>query len=236
MDITKARTISAARAKIEKAAGEHGLAALVNNAGVAVAGPLETLPLDDFRHQIEVNLTGHLAVTQAMLPMLRTARGRIVNISSIGGLISTPFNAPYHVSKWGLEALSDSLRNELAPWDIDVIVVEPGSIATEIWDRGIERAKETRAKLGEETEKLYGPALDTITEVTRKTGEAGIPVEKVSRTIGKALTARRPRTRYMVGRDARVMINGKRMLSDRAFDRFTVKATGIPGRGSATGD
>jgi NAD(P)-dependent dehydrogenase (short-subunit alcohol dehydrogenase family) len=236
MDITKARTISAARAKLEKATGDRGLAALVNNAGVAVAGPLETLPLAEFRNQIEVNLTGHLAVTQAMLPMLRTARGRIVNITSIGGLVSLPFSGPYHASKWALEALSDALRIELAPWGIDVIVVEPGSIATDIWDRGIDRAEENRAKLGEDTEELYGDALDAIVEAMGKMGEAGIPVQKPARTIAKALTARRPKTRYLVGRDAKGMIAGKRLLPDRAFDKIVVRTAGVPGRGSATGD
>jgi NAD(P)-dependent dehydrogenase (short-subunit alcohol dehydrogenase family) len=235
LDITKPRTISAARAKLAKATGSEGLAALVNNAGVAVAGPLETLPLADFRDQIEVNMTGHLAVTQAMLPMLRAARGRIVNITSIGGLVAYPFSGPYHASKWGLEALSDALRAELAPWDIDVIVIEPGSIATDIWDRGINRADAARKKLGKETEELYGDAMDAMTRTMRETGESGIPAEKPARVIAKALTARRPKTRYIVGADAKVAIKGKRLLSDRAFDKLVVKRTGIPGRGSATG-
>jgi NAD(P)-dependent dehydrogenase (short-subunit alcohol dehydrogenase family) len=236
LDVTKSRTISAAAKAIEKASGKDGLAALVNNAGVAVAGPLELLPLDEFRHQIETNMTGHLAVTQAMLPLLRRAEGRIVNITSIGGLVSYPFSGPYHASKWGLEALSDALRNELAPWNIDVIVVEPGSIATDIWDRGIDRADELREKLGEEGEKLYGEAMSAMTETMRKTGESGIPAEKAAKVIAKALTARRPKTRYLVGKDARGAITAKRTLSDRTFDRIVVKTTGIPGRGSATGD
>jgi hypothetical protein len=115
-----------------------------------------------------------------------------------------------------------------------VIAVEPGSIATDIWDRGIARADETRAKLGKETERLYGDAMDAMTETMRKTGEKGIPVEKVSKVIAKALTARRPKTRYLVGADAKGAITGKRLLSDRAFDRVVVQQTGIPGRDSAT--
>lgn len=236
LDVTKPRTISSARAKLEKATGDDGLAALVNNAGVAIAGPLETLPLEEFRNQIEINLTGHLAVTQAMLPMLRAGRGRIVNITSIGGLVAYPFSGPYHASKWGLEALSDALRAELAPWGIDVIVVEPGSIATEIWSRGIDKAGAVRERLGAETEALYGEAMDAMTETMRKTGEAGIPPAKVAKVIARALTARRPKTRYLVGKDARGAIAGKRILPDRAFDKIVVKTTGIPGRGSATGD
>lgn len=236
IDVTKPASIAKAEAAVSEAAGERGLSALVNNAGIAVSGPLETLPLDDFRKQLEVNLTGHLAVTQAMLPLLRTARGRIVNVTSIGGRIAYPFTGPYHASKWGLEALSDSLRVELQPWGIDVIVIEPGNIATEIWDRGLDKAAETREKLGPKSERLYGKALDKMEKTMRKAGESGIPAEKVADTIAEALTASRPRTRYLIGRDAKGALTGKRLLPDRAFDQVVTRLTGLPGRGSAVKD
>jgi NAD(P)-dependent dehydrogenase (short-subunit alcohol dehydrogenase family) len=236
IDVTKPASIAKAEAAVSEAAGERGLAALVNNAGIAISGPLELLPLEDFRKQLEVNLTGHLAVTQAMLPLLRTARGRIVNVTSIGGRIAYPFTGPYHASKWGLEALSDSLRVELQPWGIDVIVVEPGNIATEIWDRGLDKGAETREKLGEEGQRLYGPALDKMEKTMRKAGESGMPAEKVAETIADALSANRPRTRYLIGRDARGALTGKQLLPDRAFDQVVTRLTGIPGRGSAVED
>lgn len=236
IDVTKPASIAKAKAAISETAGERGLAALVNNAGIAISGPLELLPLDDFRKQLEVNLTGHLAVTQAMLPLLRTARGRIVNVTSIGGRIAYPFTGPYHASKWGLEALSDSLRVELQPWGIDVIVIEPGNIATEIWDRGLDTGAETREKLGAEGQRLYGKALDKIEKTMRKAGESGIPAEKVAETIAEALSAERPRTRYLIGSDAKRALTGKQLLPDRAFDQVVTRLTGIPGRDSAVED
>ncbi|MFN2613100.1 MAG: SDR family oxidoreductase [Solirubrobacterales bacterium] len=236
IDVTKPASIARAEATVSRMAGARGLAALVNNAGIAVAGPLELLPLDDFRHSLEVNLTGHLAVTQAMLPLLREARGRIVNITSIGGRIAYPFAGPYHASKWGLEAVSDSLRGELQPWGIDVIVIEPGSIATDIWTRGLDQAAETRKKLGAEGKRLYGPALDALEQTMRDADEAGIPAERVAKTIAKALTATRPKTRYLIGRDARGALTAKRLLSDRRFDKLVTRLTKIPGRDSAVKD
>lgn len=236
IDVTKPATIARAKTTVTRKAGAKGLAALVNNAGTAFAGPLELLPLEDFRRQLEVNLTGHLAVTQAMLPLLRKARGRIVNITSIGGRIAYPFNGPYHASKWGLEAVSDSLRIELAPWGIDVIVIEPGSIATDIWDHGLAQAAELRKKLGAEGKRLYGPAMDAIEKTMRDAADAGIPPEKVSETIAKALITSRPKTRYLIGRDARGALTAKRLLSDRGFDKVVTRLTKIPGRDSAVKD
>jgi NAD(P)-dependent dehydrogenase (short-subunit alcohol dehydrogenase family) len=235
IDVTKPATIARAKTAIGRKAGKDGVSALVNNAGVAIAGPLEFLPLDDFRRQIEVNLTGHLAVTQALLPQLRKARGRIVNITSIGGLVSTPFNGPYHAAKWGLEALTDALRVELQPWGIDVIAIEPGSVATEIWDRGLDRAKEMREAMPPDAEDLYESAFDAAFELTEKTRDGGIPPEKAAKVIRKALTSRRPKTRYLVGRDARSAISAKRVLSDRAWDRMITRIAKVPKRDSALG-
>src|SRR5688500_9161604 len=136
IDVTDAGEIAAARDRVGEEVGERGLAGLVNNAGIAVPGPLEHLPLDEIRRQLEVNVLGQIAVTQAFLPLLRTARGRIVNIGSIGGRVALPLLGPYAGSKHAMEGISDSLRRELRPWGIEVSLVRPGPIATEIWERG----------------------------------------------------------------------------------------------------
>src|SRR2546426_8845647 len=135
MDVPDTASIARARAEVERALGGAPLAGLVNNAGIPVAGPLELLPLDELRRVLEVNLVGAVAVTQAFLPLLKAARGRIVNISSLAGRAALPFLGPYAASKFALEALSDSLRRELWPFGIEVIVIEPGNIQSKIWDK-----------------------------------------------------------------------------------------------------
>jgi NAD(P)-dependent dehydrogenase (short-subunit alcohol dehydrogenase family) len=227
IDVTDAASIEAAAATVSEQAG-GGLAGLVNNAGVAYTGPLEFVALDDLRHQLEVNLIGHLAVTQAMLPELRKARGRIVNVTSIGGLVATPFFGPYVASKFALEAVSDCLRIELRPWGIETIAIEPGSAATEIWDSGQSIADETRARMGAEAERLYGAALDQTERISAQTGARGIPPEEVARVIHKALTVRRPRARYTVGRDAVGMRFASRLLPDKLWDRIVARSLKLP--------
>ncbi len=140
IDVTDADQIASASSAVTDAVGADGLWGLVNNAGVAVPGPVESLPIDDLRRQLEVNLVGQVAVTQALLPSLRRARGRVLNMTSVGGRVGTPFMGAYHASKFGLEGISDALRRELAGVGVDVCAIEPGSIATAIWDRGREHA------------------------------------------------------------------------------------------------
>lgn len=227
LDVTDAKQVSDAAARIGGDRGQAGLDGLVNNAGIAVPGPLETLPIDNFKRQIEVNLTAHVAVTQAMLPAIRTARGRIVFITSIGGLMAFPMFGAYHAAKFGLEAVGDVFRQELRPWGIQVSIVEPGSIATPIWERGeaevdaiAERARDGHAD-------LYGEAMEVQREVARKTGARGIPPEKVAARIEHALSARRPRTRYLVGADARGQALASRVLPDRWVDWIVARVTGM---------
>jgi NAD(P)-dependent dehydrogenase (short-subunit alcohol dehydrogenase family) len=227
LDVTDAGQIDAAAERVGAAVGEAGLDGLVNNAGIAVPGPLETLPVDDFRRQVEVNLTAHVAVTQAMLPALRRASGRIVFITSIGGLMAFPMFGAYHAAKFGLEAVGDVLRQELRPWGIRVAVVEPGSIATPIWERGEAEVDAIAARARDGHVELYGDAIDAYREVARKTGARGIPPERVAAKIERALTARRPRTRYLVGADARGQAIAKRVLPDRAVDWLVARATGM---------
>jgi NAD(P)-dependent dehydrogenase (short-subunit alcohol dehydrogenase family) len=220
LDVTDGGQIAAAAARIGTEVGEAGLDGLVNNAGIGVMGPLETLPLDDFRRQIEVNLTGQVAVTQAMLPLIRRATGRVVFVSSAGGRMALPFGGPYHAAKFGLEAVADSLRQELRPWGIEVAVIEPGSIDTPIWERAVRSYEEMAARAPAAQEELYGKRLANLQEGARRTAARGIPPQKAAEAIADALTARRPRTRRRVGLDAQGQVLLRRLLPDRALDRL----------------
>jgi NAD(P)-dependent dehydrogenase (short-subunit alcohol dehydrogenase family) len=225
LDITDGDQIAAAAARIE-AEAEAGLDGLVNNAGVAVPGPLETIPIEDFRRQVEVNLTGHVAVTQALLPAIRRARGRIVFISSIGGLIAFPLTGAYHAAKFGIEAAGDVFRQELRPWGISVSIVEPGSIDTPIWTLS-ERAAEEIGGGSPRGEALYGKAIESYRQVVRNTAERGIPPEKVAKAIEHALDSRRPRSRYLVGIDAKVQARIKPLIPTPVWDRIVARAMNL---------
>lgn len=227
LDVTDAVQVADAAGLVGDAVGEGGLDGLVNNAGIAVLSPLETIPLDDFRRQIEVNLTGQVAVTQAMLPLVRRVRGRVVFVSSIGGRMALPFGAPYHAAKFGIEAVADCLRQELAPWRIGVSVIEPGSIDTPIWERGERIADEVAVRAPAAQEELYGQTIERFRAAVRRTADRGISPDKVAGAIANALTARRPRTRYLVGTDARGQVLLKRLLPDRALDAVVRRAMRI---------
>jgi NAD(P)-dependent dehydrogenase (short-subunit alcohol dehydrogenase family) len=223
LDVTDTDQIAAARAEI----GDGGVAGLVNNAGIAVAAPLEFLPVEQLRKQLEVNLIGQVAVTQAFLPALRKARGRIVNISSIGGRVALPLLGPYAMSKFGLEAFSDSLRRELRTQGVDVIAVEPGGIKTPIWKKGNEVAAEMAEQIPEEGRRLYGPMIAAVRKETVKIEQVrGLPPRAAAEVIGTALTAKRPRARYIVGRDAKQRAVAARVLPDRVMDRLIGRALG----------
>jgi NAD(P)-dependent dehydrogenase (short-subunit alcohol dehydrogenase family) len=219
LDITDAEQIAAAAERVE-AESEGGLDGLVNNAGVAIPGPLETLAIDDFRRQIEVNMTGHVAVTQALLPAIRASRGRIVFISSIGGRVAFPLTGAYHAAKFGIEAVGDVFRQELRPWGIAVSIVEPGSIDTPIWERGERTADELGTP---EREALYGKAIERYRKVIKDTAERGIPPEKAAKAIEHALTASRPRARYLVGLEAKLAARAKLLLPTPIFDRIVAR-------------
>jgi NAD(P)-dependent dehydrogenase (short-subunit alcohol dehydrogenase family) len=226
LDVTEPDQIAAAAETVSKA-GRGGLAGLVNNAGVGVGGPVELIPIDDFRRQIEVNLIGQVAVTQAFLPALRQARGRVVFLSSIGGLNANPYMSPYHASKFGIEAVGDSLRQELRQFGIEVSLVEPGSVATPIWEKGKGTADELAGRLSPEEEQLYGDKVARMGKVLENVGARGVPPEKVAEAIGHALTAKRPKTRYLVGSDARMTLLMRRLLPDRVRDRIVARVAGL---------
>ena len=224
IDVTDADSIDAAREHVTGIVGERGLAGLVNNAGIAVPGPLEHLPLDEIRRQLEVNVIGQIAVTQAFLPLLRTARGRVVNIGSIGGRVALPLLGPYAASKHAMEGVSDSLRRELRPWGIEVSIVRPGPIATEIWERGNTSADELLERMPQ-AEAEYGPAIERAREFAAERTRQAVPPSTVAEVVAHALTAQRPRTRYLVGPRARAMATMRAVLPDRWFDAILERAS-----------
>ena len=218
LDVTDPEQIALAAKEIDQAAGPAGLAGLVNNAGFVAAGPLEFVPLDEVRRQFEVNVIGLLAVTQAMLPMLRTGRGRIVNVGSIAGRFSSPLTGPYHASKWAVETFTDTMRMELKPWGIHACVVEPGNIKTPLWEKSMAAAGEQLADTPQEAIRLYEPEIEAAFRVSRKQAEIGISPERVARRIAHALTSSRPKTRYLVGIDAHILAVVARWMPDRIMD------------------
>lgn len=228
IDVTDAGSIRSAKERVAADAGGGGIFGLVNNAGIAVAAPLEFVPLDELRTQLEVNVIGHVAVTQAFMPLLRVSRGRIVNIGSIGGRLATPLLGPYCASKFAMEAITDSLRMELRPWRMSVSIVEPGAIATPLWDRGTTRANEMERNLPEEARALYADAIEAIRRAAAKQAEGAIPPDEVAKSVAHALLAKRPKTRYLVGRDARMEAVLKGLVPDRLMDRLILQQTGIP--------
>lgn len=228
IDVTKQRSIAAAKQKVQRAVGKEGIVGLVNNAGVGDGGPIETMDLDVFRKVLEVNLVGQIAVTQAFLPLIRKAPGTIVFIASIGGRIATPFMSPYNTSKFAVEALGESLRAELAPWGIDVSVVEPGSIDTPIWSKGAETIEEQFAKMPPNTKRLYGKQLKRMDEVLTETADRGIPPEKVAKVIHAAISSENPKHRYLVGRDAKIAARLKGTLPDRTFKKLIDRQMKMP--------
>jgi NAD(P)-dependent dehydrogenase (short-subunit alcohol dehydrogenase family) len=226
VDVTDDASVAAAVEHIGDAVGSSGLAGLVNNAGIAVAGPLECLAIEDFQRQLDVNVTGVVRATQAALPLLRLARGRIVNMSSIGGRVALPMVGPYAASKFALEGLSDSLRRELRPWGMHVALIEPGAVATPIWDKGIDQANAIERDARPEVRERYGPVIDRIREESEKNRSEGVPPQEVAEAVAHALTASKPKTRYLVGRDAKMRGPVSRLMPDRMMDAAIARALG----------
>jgi NAD(P)-dependent dehydrogenase (short-subunit alcohol dehydrogenase family) len=221
LDVTDAEQIRSAAERVDELDG------LVNNAGIALAAPLEFVPPEELRHQLEVNLVGQVAVTQAFLPALRRATGRIVFMGSIAGRSALPFLGPYAASKHGLEAVADSLRLELRPFGIHVSIVEPGTIKTPIWTRSAERADKLIAASDGRLGELYGERVAAFREVALKRGASGASADAVAKVVEEALTAERPHTRYLVGRDARLRAGFERLpdrLRDRIYERVLLKS------------
>jgi NAD(P)-dependent dehydrogenase (short-subunit alcohol dehydrogenase family) len=230
LDVTDFAQIIAAAGRVSELAGggessPGRLDALINNAGIGFGGPLELIHPDDLRKQFDVNVLGQIAVTQALLPALRAAHGRIVFMSSVGGRVAMAFTAPYAASKHAIEAIGDALRVELASSNVQVTLVEPGSVATPIWDK----ARETgdRLTVPPSLQNEYGHVPQAMDKTLKDTAKRGVPPEQVAETIETALAAKRMKSRYVVGRDARAMIIARRLLPDHVFDRVAKRALGV---------
>ncbi len=226
IDVSDQGSIDHAQHTIKESLGENGLTALVNNAGITVQGPLEHLPLDELRKQMEVNVTGQLAVTQSFLPLIRKANGRIVFMGSVGGRApSLPFLGPYIASKYALEALAESLRLELLSSGIKVSIVEPGTITTPLWEKGYADVDRIAGWLPPEGRDRYLAPMRKAGELARKAEHRGTPPEKVAEKVEHALTSSRPRIHYLVGdawTRAWVEANLPKPVRDRLLKRLVL--------------
>lgn len=227
IDVINQDSISNAFNKISEITGDSGLYAIVNNAGIVVAGPVEFLPLDKLRLQLEINVIGQISVIQHFLPLIRKARGRIINISSIAGFTAFPFKGAYAASKFAIEALSDSLRRELKPWNIPVSIVEPGVIKTPIWGKSIALVKDIIKEMPEQCEQYYGNIYKKMLKsIVKSVDKKGTSPQKVANAILHALTEEIPRTRYLVGKDA-YFLSGLVRLPDKIVDWYMCKKIGL---------
>lgn len=213
-DITREEDVAALKRVVSEAA--PSLDALVNNAGSAFAAPVELIDLADLRAQLELNVVAQVGVTKALLPLLKTATGTIINISSISGRIATPVTGPYAASKFALEAISDALRAELAPFGVRVVLIEPGSSPTSIWATSKQRAE---AKLNAHRDGPYGPLLNRFEKLISRVETDGFPPGLVAETVEKILTSPRPKARYVVPANQARIVMLRRFLPDRLWDR-----------------
>lgn len=230
LDVTEQAGVRAAAETVEAAVGAQGVQGLVNNAGIAGGGIGEFMELDAFHRLFEVNVYGVVGMTRAFLPLVRRGRGRVVHMGSNGGYLASPFIAPYAATKYALEALADGLRRELRPWGIEVALIEPGSIATPIWEKGRAETERLRRSLPERGERLYEPMLAAFSDYVDEAAARGVPPERVAKAVAHALTARRPRTRYRVGLDAHLTWWMTRLLPDRVMDALLARMLRLPAR------
>ena len=223
LDITDQNQIAAAVKTVEGLLGtESGLSGLVNNAGIGVVGPMEFIPLDHLREQIDVNFIGHVAVTQAFMPLIRKGCGRVINIGSGSGRIALPFLGPYAAAKYALEAVTDALRRELQPWGIPVVIIEPGAVKTPIFEKGELGAEKILSEMPVQARDYYSKRFHISEKIAMKAVKRAIKPEVVARVVLEALRARRPRTRYAVGPDAAMAVIGS-FLPDRFIDWCLVR-------------
>lgn len=216
LDVTDAEHIASLAARVE----DSGVSVLVNNAGFAANAPVETLPLELWRRSLEVNVLGPVALTQALLPSLIRSGGRVVNISSVGGKIAMPAFGAYSASKFALEAVSDSLRQEVEPFGVRVVVVEPGAMRTSMGARGTETATRLLAEMTAEQRSRYESTMQAFLRYAASFETSGLAPDVAARTVARAVTDARPRTRYTIGRDAAILTRLIRFVGDRTLDRM----------------
>jgi NAD(P)-dependent dehydrogenase (short-subunit alcohol dehydrogenase family) len=224
LDITNEAEIAALVKRIADDPTRRPLRALVNNAGVGVNAPVETLPLPAWRQLFEVNLFGHVAMIQALLPALIARRGTVVNISSVGGKIAMATYGPYAGTKFALEAVSDALRREVGPLGVKVVVVEPGAVTTEMLGRVAVTGARITGGMTQEQRGRYASLMHSIIAQAQAAAPKGVPAEEAGRVIADAITSTRPRTRYTVGRDAAIIVRLVRVLSDRLLDSLLARS------------
>jgi NAD(P)-dependent dehydrogenase (short-subunit alcohol dehydrogenase family) len=227
LDVTDPACIRTAVAQVTEAVGPAGLDGLVNNAGIVVVGPLELVPLEALRQQLEVCVVGPVAMLQAFLPLLRAARGRIVNVGSGNSYLAPPYFGPYSMAKYALPAMSDCLRVELRRWGIHVSTVAPGGVATPLWEKSIAAALEMATHVPAERFELYREDLDAVQAMARRLAKHAAPPDRVVHAVRHALLSARPKTTYIAGSDARMLRMGGRFLPDWLKDWLMRRALGL---------
>jgi NAD(P)-dependent dehydrogenase (short-subunit alcohol dehydrogenase family) len=220
LDITVESDVRAIADRVARDPLGRPVRALINNAGIPISAPVETLPMAEWRRLFEVNLFGHVAMAQALLPALLRSTGTVVNISSVGGKVAMSTYGPYAATKFALEAVSDSLRREVAELGVKVVVVQPGAVKTEMAERGIATADRLTAGMTSAQLQRYGNLTAAVSAQARSFTKTGVSAERTAKVIAKAATASRPRTRYTVGRDAAILVGLARVVPDRFLDRI----------------
>jgi NAD(P)-dependent dehydrogenase (short-subunit alcohol dehydrogenase family) len=218
LDVTDPKQIASAFDAIEEDLDqEDGLKGLINNAGIGLVGPVEFMPISVLRRHLEVNVIGHIAVTQQLLSLVRKGQGRIINMGSGSGRFALPLLGAYAASKFAFEALTDSLRRELQPWGVFVSIVEPGTVETTIWEKGIAETDKLIAGFPNIANELYDGMFSSGLRIMGAGRRRAVSPKAVAKIVQKALESKRPRTRYVVGTDARMAVLGS-LLPDRLTD------------------
>jgi NAD(P)-dependent dehydrogenase (short-subunit alcohol dehydrogenase family) len=226
LDVSRDEQIAALEEKLPAR-----LDAIVNNAGIVVSGPLETLSAAELREQFEVNVVAAVTLTNMVLPRLRESRGRVVFLSSLSGLVSTPMTGAYNASKFAIEAIADAWRLELRRWGVAVVLVEPAMTDTDLWRKAPETLESAEAELSAEHRELYAGHLDGLRRTIPRIQKIAKPVDGVAATIERALTAPRPRPRYLIGADVKAQAALSAVTPTRVKDRLFGAVTGTPGKG-----
>ncbi|MFS0724900.1 SDR family NAD(P)-dependent oxidoreductase [Paenibacillus sp. 1P07SE] len=220
VDITNVDTLKALAERVEKDSLGRRLRAVVNNAGIAVNAPLEMVPLDELRRQLEVSVIGQVAVIQALTPALLTSGGRVVNIGSLGGKVSMPGFGIYSAAKFAMEAINDSLRREMASFGLKVIMITPGGVSTRMSEQGIKTAERLARLMTPDQHRRHDRLFVAVKALAETWAKDGVRPEKAATVISRAIHDRKPRTRYTVGRDAALLTRLVRFLPDRLLDRM----------------
>ncbi len=221
LDVTQENSIQKALEAVSARRKKGNTLSLVNNAGLAIGGPVEAVSMEKWKEQFEVNVFGLIRATQTFLPWIRESKGRVVNISSVSGLAAIPYLGPYAASKFAVEAISDSLRREIQRFGCKVIVIEPGPIQTPIWEKGLGKKEAIAEAIPEPLKAVYGESLESFYRMVKKSAESAVSTEKVTQVIEKALFQKTPKTRYVVG-DLSVSLQTKLLpfLPDRWMDKM----------------